>query len=59
MFGFVALFVLDRLLALVEIWRSWRVMLNRRGQLDEILELRARVVDAVTEPTPVPRAVPS
>jgi len=58
-FGFVALFVLDRLLALVEIWRSWRVMLNRRGQLDEILELRVRVVDAVTEPTPVPRAVPS
>jgi glycerol-3-phosphate O-acyltransferase/dihydroxyacetone phosphate acyltransferase len=57
--GFVALFVLDRLLALVEIWRSWRVMLNRRGQLDEILELRARVVDAVAAPRPVPRPVPS
>ena len=54
LFGFVALFVLDRLLALVEIWRSWRVMLNRRGQLDEILELRARVVEAATAPAPAP-----
>jgi 1-acyl-sn-glycerol-3-phosphate acyltransferase len=58
-FGFVALFVLDRLLALVEIWRSWRVMLNRRGQLDEILELRARVVEAVTAAGQRPRTVPS
>ena len=58
-FGFVALFVLDRLLALVEIWRSWRVMLNRRGQLDEILGLRARVVDAVTAAGQMSRTVPS
>jgi glycerol-3-phosphate O-acyltransferase / dihydroxyacetone phosphate acyltransferase len=46
-FGLVALFVIDAARQLVSAWQSWRTVLDRRGQLDELRVLRAVVLDRV------------
>lgn len=48
-FGLVALFVIEEARQLVSAWQSWRTVLDRRGQLDELRALRAVVLDLVDE----------
>jgi 1-acyl-sn-glycerol-3-phosphate acyltransferase len=43
--GFLALVFVERAWTLARDWRAWRARLDRRGQLDEILDRRARVAD--------------
>ena len=43
--GFIALLFVERAWALARDWRAWRARLDRRGQLDEILDRRAGVAD--------------
>ena len=46
-FGLVALFVIEEARQLVSAWQSWRTVLDRRGQLDELRALRTVVLDRV------------
>jgi glycerol-3-phosphate O-acyltransferase/dihydroxyacetone phosphate acyltransferase len=43
--GFLALVFVERAWTLARDWRAWRARLDRRGQLDEVLDRRARVAD--------------
>jgi 1-acyl-sn-glycerol-3-phosphate acyltransferase len=43
--GFLALLFVERAWALARDWRAWRARLDRRGQLDEIIDRRADVAD--------------
>jgi len=42
--GFAALAVLAQASAFLTAWRSWRTVLDRRGQLDELRALRSQVI---------------
>jgi 1-acyl-sn-glycerol-3-phosphate acyltransferase len=46
--AFAALAVLAQVWALLGAWRSWRTVLDRRGQLDEMRVLRRAVITDVT-----------
>jgi hypothetical protein len=48
-FGLVALFVIDEARQLVSAWQSWRTVVDRRGQLDELRALRAVVLDRIDD----------
>jgi hypothetical protein len=49
LFGLAALWVLDHLRELLRSWSDWRAVGNRRGQLPDVLALRADVVTAVED----------
>ena len=49
----VALFVIGTAKSLWHAWRSWRAVLDRRGQLTELRRVRAEVVAAVAGATGV------
>ena len=51
-FGLVALFVIEEARQLVSAWQSWRTVVDRRGQLDELRALRAVVLDRVVDVVP-------
>ena len=54
--GAMALFVIGTAKSLWHAWRSWRAVLDRRGQLAELRLVRAAVVAAVAEATGVTTA---
>jgi 1-acyl-sn-glycerol-3-phosphate acyltransferase len=55
--GFAALAVMAEAGAFLTAWRSWRTVLDRRGQLDELRDLRARVIaDVETAEVPERKA---
>jgi glycerol-3-phosphate O-acyltransferase / dihydroxyacetone phosphate acyltransferase len=45
--GLAALAIVERSQALWATWRSWRILVDRRGQLDEVRAVRGAVVEAV------------
>jgi hypothetical protein len=47
LFGLVTLAVVEQWRSFRTAWRSWRTVLDRRGQFDELRTLRRAVVDAV------------
>jgi hypothetical protein len=56
--GFAALAVMAEAGAFLTAWRSWRTVLDRRGQMDELRDLRARVsADVTSAEVPERRAV--
>jgi hypothetical protein len=57
-FGLVALFVIEEARQLVSAWQSWRTVLDRRGQLDELRALRTVVLDRVDAVVSQARATP-
>ena len=46
-FGLCAIYLLDRVVALVREWLGWHAVVARRGQLEELLQQRASVVATV------------
>jgi glycerol-3-phosphate O-acyltransferase/dihydroxyacetone phosphate acyltransferase len=52
--GAIALFALGTAQSLWHAWRSWRAVLDRRGQLVELRRVRATVVIAVADATGLP-----
>jgi hypothetical protein len=52
LFGLAALWVLDHLRGVLRSWSDWRAVGNRRGQLPDVLALRAELVDQVRSLTP-------
>ena len=46
-FGFCAIYLLDRVFALISEWFGWHAVVARRGQLREVLEQRAALVATV------------
>ena len=48
LFGLAALWVLDHLREVLRSWADWRAVGNRRGQLPDLVALRAELVDEVT-----------
>ena len=47
LFGLAALWVLEHLSGVLRSWADWRAVGNRRGQLPDVLALRAELVEAV------------
>jgi 1-acyl-sn-glycerol-3-phosphate acyltransferase len=47
--GFLALLFVERVWALLRDWRAWRARVDRRGQLDHILDRRATVAALTLE----------
>ena len=47
LFGLAALWLLDHLRGVLRSWSDWRAVGNRRGQLPDVLALRAELVAAV------------
>jgi hypothetical protein len=52
LFGLAALWVLDHLRGVLRSWSDWRAVGNRRGQLPDVLALRAELVDRVRSLSP-------
>jgi 1-acyl-sn-glycerol-3-phosphate acyltransferase len=49
LFGLATLWLLDHLTGLLRSWADWRAVGNRRGQLPDLLALRAELVADVTD----------
>ena len=49
LFGLAALWLLEHLSGVLRSWADWRAVGNRRGQLPDLLALRAELVDEVAE----------
>jgi 1-acyl-sn-glycerol-3-phosphate acyltransferase len=63
-FGLCAIYLLDRVFALISEWYGWHAVVARRGQLEEVMRHRAALVDrvrrltALAAPGPAPARVP-
>jgi glycerol-3-phosphate O-acyltransferase / dihydroxyacetone phosphate acyltransferase len=60
-FGLCAIYLLDRVFALISEWYGWHAIVARRGQLEEVMRHRAALVDHVRRLTAqaAPAAAPA
>src|SRR5690606_12529838 len=57
--GFLALLFCERAWALARDWRAWRARVDRRGQLEAVLDRRAQVAALTLEVAGVERSRPA
>jgi 1-acyl-sn-glycerol-3-phosphate acyltransferase len=57
-FGFCAIYLIDRVFALIGEWYGWHAVVARRGQLEEVFRQRETLVDNVRRLTAMVPAAP-